>query len=144
MEGAEDFNRLPRHGWRLAQGARRFDSVETASYLNLFAMRASLRFLRRAGPAAVERRAMALLDHLLEHLPKGFRAAGSLDPRHRSTVLALEAHRAGKKDPATTRAAFQRALAAGVTVSLREDRIRVSPNLYNLSTDMERLAQALR
>lgn len=138
LEGAEDFNRLPREGWRLAGGARRFDSVETASYLNLFAMRASLRFLRRVGTEEVERHATALLDCLRELLPAGFRVAGPPDRRYRSTVMALEA-----ENPALTRRAFERALAAGVVVSLREDRIRVSPNVYNTTTDVERLARAL-
>ncbi len=138
VEGAEDFNRLPRQNWRLAPGARRFDSVETASYLNLYAMRASLRFLRQAGPGAVERHAMALLDRLLECLPRGFRPASSLDPQRRSTVLTIEA-----ESPGATRAAYERVRAAGVIVSLREDHIRVSPNLYNVAGDIARLIQAM-
>jgi cysteine desulfurase/selenocysteine lyase len=133
VAGAEDFNRLPRQDWRLAAGARRFDSVETASFLNLLPMRASLRFLRRVKPAVIESHVGALLDHLLKILPAGFRAT-----KHHSTIMGVEG-----KDPASTQAAFRRALEAGVKVSLREDRIRVSPHLYNSTGDVERLAAAL-
>jgi selenocysteine lyase/cysteine desulfurase len=133
VEGAEDFNHLPREGWRMAGDARRFDSVETASFLNLYGMRASLRFLRRVGPATIERHVQGLFQHLLPRLPEGFRAADS-----QSTILAVEG-----RDPEATRQAFERARAAGVIVSMRQDRIRVSPHLYNSTADMDRLIGAL-
>src|SRR5258706_274277 len=53
--GAENFTRLPRDTWRFVDDARRFDSVEPAAFLNLYGMRASLRFLRGVGPAAIAR-----------------------------------------------------------------------------------------
>jgi selenocysteine lyase/cysteine desulfurase len=134
VEGAEDFNHLPRQGWRLAPGAHRFDSVETASFLNLYGMRASLRFLRKMGPAVVEHHAQGLLNHLRDRLPPGFHAASP-----QATLLAVEGPGAE-----ATRAAFTRARDAGVIVSLRQDRIRVSPHLYNTAADVERLAEALK
>lgn len=139
VEGAEDFNRLPRAGWKLAAGARRFDSIETASFLNMSAMLASLRFLRRVGVETIERHARQLLDRLLERLPPGYRVESSLKPAERSTLLALAA-----SDPAATRRAYQALLAARVVVSLRQDRIRISPHLYNTESDMDRCLDVLR
>lgn len=138
VEGAEDFNRLPREGWKLAPGARRFDSVETASYLNSSAMLASLRYLRKVGVDTVERHAGNLLDRLLERIPPGLRVESSLEPRERSTVLTVSAG-----DPAVTRAAYERLRSNNVVVSLRENRIRISPNVYNNEEDIERLSKGL-
>ena len=138
VEGAEDFNRLPRAGWKLAPGARRFDSTETASYLNLFAMRASLRLLNRLGTEAVHRHATDLLDRLIEQLPPGYRVDTSLEPAERSTLLAV----AGP-DPAATRRAYDELRAARVIVSLREDRLRIAPHLYNNEEDIRRCLDAL-
>ncbi len=139
LEGAEDFNSLPREGWKFAPGARRFDSTETASFLNLYPMRASLRFLQRVGTRTIEDHCRTLLDCLVQCLPPGFRVAGSLEAAHRSTVMTIEG-----PDKAATRAAHQRALAAGVVVSLRHDRIRVAPHLFNTPEHIDRLITVLR
>jgi cysteine desulfurase / selenocysteine lyase len=138
VEGAEDFNRLPRTNWKLAPGARRFDSTETASFLNGSAMLASLRFLRRVGVSYIERYAKNLLDRLLEQLPATFRSAAGLDPSERSTVLAI----AGR-EPGATRRAFEALLAERIIVSLRDDRIRISPHIYNSEEQMCRCADIL-
>lgn len=133
VAGAEDFNHLPQKGWQLPPDARRFDSVETASFLNLYPMRASLRFLRGVGPEAVQHHVQGLFQYLLPRLPEGFRTTPT-----ESTIVAVEG-----RDPQATRRAYDRALAAGVIVSLRQDRIRVSPHVYNTVADMDRLVQAL-
>ena len=139
LEGAENFNRLPRKGWKLAAGARRFDSTETASFLNVSAMLASLRFLRRVGVETIERHVRHLLDCLVEQLPPGCRVVSSLEPAERSTLVALAA--AG---PAATRRAYESLRAARVVVSLRQDRLRISPHLYNTEADIARCLQVLR
>ncbi len=138
VQGAEDFNRLPREGWKLAPGARRFDSVETASFLNVSAMLASLRFLRRVGVETIERHTRRLLDRLLDGLPAGFRVESGLESGERSTLLALAA-----ADPAATRRAYEALLAARVIVSLRQDRLRISPHLYNTDPDIARCLEVL-
>jgi len=138
VQGAEDFNRLPREGWKLAPGARRFDSIETASFLNVSAMLASLRFLRRVGVETIERHARRLLDGLLDGLPAGFRVESGLEPGERSTLLALAA-----ADAAATRRAYDALLAARLIVSLRQDRLRISPHLYNTDSDIARCLEVL-
>jgi selenocysteine lyase/cysteine desulfurase len=49
LEDAENFHSLSLGKYTRAQGARRWDSSETASFLNLAAMEASLEFLLSAG-----------------------------------------------------------------------------------------------
>jgi cysteine desulfurase/selenocysteine lyase len=139
VEGAANFNKLPRHGWKLAPGARRFDSTETASFLNAAALLASLRFLQRVGVATIERYSTGLLDRLLEQLPAAYRVASSLEPPERSPIVALAA-----RDPAVTRRAYEALIAARVVVSLREDKIRISPNIYNTESDIARCLDVLR
>ncbi len=138
VRGAEDFNHLPTGGFELRPGARRFDAHETASFNNLMPLAASLRLLLEATPAAVQARARALGDRLLARLPAGFAPASPLEPEARSHVLCV---RAGT--PAETRAAHERLLAARVHASLRGDRIRVAPHLYNAEGDVDRLVAAL-
>ncbi len=138
VEGAANFNKLPRTGWKLAPGARRFDSTETASFLNLAGMIASLGFLRRVGVETIERHAVGLLDRLIEHLPAGCRVASGLEPAERSTIAAVAA-----ADPATTARLHRALIAARVIVSLREDRIRISPNIYNTEADILRCLEVL-
>ncbi len=139
VEGAEDFNRLPRVGWKLAPGARRFDSTETASFLNGAAMLASLRFIHRVGVDYIERYVKNLLDRLVEQLPPPFRVGSSLEAEERSTVLAVVGN-----EPAVTRRAFDALLEARVIVSLRDDRIRVSPHIYNTEADIARFVEVLQ
>jgi selenocysteine lyase/cysteine desulfurase len=138
VKGSEDFNHLPAGGFELRPGAVRYDAHETASFNNLMPLAESLRLLIEATPALVQARARALGDHLLERLPAGFEAASPLDPDSRSHVLCVR----GRTAP-ETQAAFDRLLAAKVQVSLRGDRIRVSPHLYNAEPDADRLLAAL-
>jgi len=135
--GAEDFNNLTALQLDYRPGAVRWDAPETASFLNLMPMAASLEFLGAIGIDAVWGHAAALLDRLIEGLPPGFRADSSLQPAERSTIL-----RVLTDDPRRTHAAYERALAAGISVSLRESGIRVSPGVWNAAEDIDRLLTA--
>jgi selenocysteine lyase/cysteine desulfurase len=137
VAGSEDFNRLP-ETVELRPGARRFDAHETASFNNLLPLAASLGLLLEASPALVQARARGLGDRILARLPPGFEPASPLGPGGRSHVLCI---RAGS--PAATRAAFERLGRAGVRTSLRGDRIRVSPHLYNSEADADALVAGL-
>jgi selenocysteine lyase/cysteine desulfurase len=138
VRGSEDFNHLPTGTLEIEPGARRLDAHETASFNNLMPFAESLRLLLEATPAAVQARARGLCDRLLAALPPGFEPASPLEPEARSHIVCLRAGSA-----AATRAAFERLLAARVRVSLRGDRLRVSPHLYSEDSDLDRLAAAL-
>jgi selenocysteine lyase/cysteine desulfurase len=123
----------------LKPGAQRWDAHEPASPANLMPLTESLRLLLEVTPAAIQSHARALCDRLLAALPPGVEPASPLAPAARSHILCL---RAGS--PAETAAAFERLRAADVVTSLRGGRIRVSPHLYNVAEDVDRLARSLR
>jgi selenocysteine lyase/cysteine desulfurase len=138
LESAEDFNALSRQTMTFAHSARRFDVPETASFLNLFGMERSLEYLLDVGVETVERHHTALLQQLADGLPAGFKLSGERSPEHRSGIVFLSG-----KDADATAAAFQQLREAKIHTSLRENRIRVSPNIYNDESDIDRLLSQL-
>ncbi len=138
VAGSGEFNRLPGADFRLEPGARRFDAHETASFNNLMPLAESLRLILEAGPAAVQAHCRSLADRVLARLPAGFAPASPVDPERRSHLLCLAA-----ATPQATAAAHARLEAAKVQVSLRGDRLRISPHLHATEGDAERLVAAL-
>lgn len=139
VEGAANFHSLPLAGMKPAHGARRWDSPETASFFNLAAMEASLEFVMRAGVENIRAHNRALIDSLIERLPRD------------TCVLASPAEAAGRgpyicfaaRSPEKTRALYQKLSAEKVIVALRENAIRVAPHLYNTPRDIDRLISSI-
>src|SRR5262249_60585127 len=69
LEGAERFDTLAIDNWKLARGARRWDSPETASFVNLAAMDASLEFLLRVGVQTIWEHSRRLVREMIGRLP---------------------------------------------------------------------------
>ena len=135
VDGADDFDALPIEDFRLPGAARIFDIPETANFLNLSAMEASLEFVRGVGAAAVTAHCMELLDHAAE----GLQARGHVlinDDRSQlpSPILAFRCRSAEETDNL-----YAKLKAHHVEVSLRHHRIRVSPYVYNNRDDIARL-----
>jgi selenocysteine lyase/cysteine desulfurase len=137
VAGAEDWNAFPATV-ELKPGARRYDAHEPASFNNVMPLAESLRLVLEVTPARVQAHARALGDRLLAGLPPGFACASPLDPAARSHVLSLRA-----PTPRATQEAQERLRAAKVWTSLRGDRIRVAPQVYNDEADVDRLLAAL-
>jgi selenocysteine lyase/cysteine desulfurase len=135
--GAEDFNALPREGWQWAEGARRFDGPETASYINVAGLIRSAEFLGEIGVDAIHRHITRLLGGLERALPAPFRRR-SPPPPTPGPILSIESD-----EPGRTRRAYARLRESNVRVSLRDDGIRVSPHIYNTEADVERLLEHL-
>lgn len=136
--GAEDFNNLTALDLEFRPGAVRWDAPETASFLNLMPMAASLEMLGEIGIETIYAHALGLIDRLVEGLPQGFRTDSSLVDARRSTIFRIVGD-----DAQRTRAAYDRCLAAGISVSMRESGIRVSPGVWNTREDIDRLIDAL-
>jgi selenocysteine lyase/cysteine desulfurase len=137
VEGATQLNRPFEPTLKFREGACRFDVPETASFLNLTGFAASVEFLNRVRVSTVEAHVARLLDRLL--LGAGatsLRLASDVRPRRRSSILAFEA---GSLD--ATRRIWKRLQEQGVVVSLRDNLIRVSPNVYNTPQDIERFLE---
>lgn len=139
VEGADKFHELPGEKFTPNQDARRFDVPETANFLNLYALEASLEYLHRVGVENIMRHCFGLIDRLREALAsRGFLLNASAEPAHRSTILTF------RTSPAEDTARLHQKLAdQRIVVSLREGWIRVSPNLYNSEEDIDRLIGAL-
>ncbi len=140
VEGSEEFDALPEDEFTLVKGARVFDAPETANFLNLYALEASLEFIERVGVRAVTEHCAHLLSRLAEGLKRlGFTVLQTPEPEHRSTILGFQADSAGAT------ADLHRKLKVNyVGVSLRHDIIRVSPYLYNNQADIDRVLEVAR
>ncbi len=135
LEGAEKFHTLSMEELRLAPGARRWDSPETASFFNLAAMNASLEFVLRAGPETVLEHNRRLMGMMYERLPRDRCVAASpAEPERRGPYACFAARSAEK-----TAALYERLRKENVIVSLREGNLRVSPHLYNTERDIDKL-----
>jgi selenocysteine lyase/cysteine desulfurase len=138
VKGSEDFNHLPGADFQLREGAVRFDAHETASFTNLYVAAESLRLLLEATPQAVQVHCRALCDRLISRLPPGISVASPTEPGQRSHLLCIAA-----RDPKSTADAQARLRAAQVLVSMRGDRLRIAPHLYNTEADVDRVVAAL-
>ena len=137
MEDSGDFPRvLEVRGFPMH--ARRLDSGETASFLQLGAWRAGLEYLHAAGIAAIEAHHRAMQDALVEKTKgRGLKALTRLDAKHRSPMLYFELE-------ASFAERLQAELAASkIAVSLRSGRLRVSPGWWTDEADIDAFVAAL-
>jgi selenocysteine lyase/cysteine desulfurase len=139
VEGSEDFDALPTDRFTLAKAARVFDVGETANFINLYGLEASLEFVRRATVRAVTEHCAGLLDRLRAGIERrGHRLSAAAQPEHRSTIQGFQA-----SSLEATAALHGKLRANHVAVSLRHGMIRVSPYLYNAEADIDQLLEVL-
>jgi len=139
VEGAENFNQLPRENWQLVADARRWDSTEVSNFLNLAALRASVEFLLEVGVAEIERHCVGLCEHLIERLPRDRCVLRSpRSPAQRGPFVCVAARSAEK-----TRELWEQLRKKNIYVSLRQDALRVGPNIYNREWEIDRLLAVL-
>ncbi|MBI1940392.1 MAG: aminotransferase class V-fold PLP-dependent enzyme [Acidobacteria bacterium] len=137
VEGSDDFESLPTDDFALPRAARVFDVPETSSFLNLYALEASLEFVECASVGAVTDHCRGLLDRLAGGLrARGFRLSPAADAERQSTILGFQAD---SLEP--TISLYEKLRANHVAVSLRHGVIRVSPYLYNTGEDIDRLLE---
>lgn len=147
IPGAVNFNRLPRPagasasgaGWELAPDASRWDAAEVSNFINLAALQASVEFLLRVGVETIERHAVGLCEQLIQRLPRDRSVLKSPPEAARRGSFAVIATR----QPEHTQALWQRLRDRNIFVSLREDGLRVGPNIYNREWEMDRLLTVL-
>ncbi len=121
-----------------AEAAERYEGGMLA-FVNLFAMRESIRLLKEIGPDAVEQRALWLAD-LVRHELKAV-GASPLEEEKPGSYGHIVAARLPGVDPGDVVRAME---AANVIVSARSGFLRVSPHYYNDESDVERFAVVLR
>jgi len=142
INGADQFSSLTGPGVKHAPvpaQARRWDIPETASFFNLSAMEASLEFVNRVGTQTVWDHNLALIEHMIARLP-GDRCvlASPREAERRGPYACVRARK-----PDETKQLYEKLRAAKIYVSLREGALRVSPHLYNIERDIDRLIAVL-
>ena len=139
FENSSSFTSLSGGELQVAPGARRWDSPETASFLNLFPLEASLEFLLRAGVDTVWKHNQRLIAQIVERLPLDRCVLGSpRDAEDRGPFVCVTARKAE-----ATPALFEKLRHERIFVSLREGALRIAPHLYNSERDIDRLLTAL-
>lgn len=139
LEGARNFSSLPDSKSRVSPGAQRWDAPETANFINLAALDASLDLLLRIGVEKIAERIRALTREIIERLPRDRCALGSpQEEERRGPYVCVVARKAED-----TAALYQKVRDAQIVVSLRENAMRISPYLYNTSEDVTRLVKTL-
>lgn len=132
--GSEDFSRLVDYTDELKPGARRYDYGEAANFTLTPMATAALELITELTPERIA----ATVAPLTERLERGSAELG-LEPvpsQHRF------AHLMGVRFPGGIPKALRPALAdANVSVSVRSDSVRVSPNVYNTPKDIDRLLE---
>jgi cysteine desulfurase / selenocysteine lyase len=130
---AWNFNRSH---FELRADASKLEEGSTA-YTGVYAMGAALELLLEVGLPAVEAR----VKELLAHLEAGLRALGcdtGPAPEHRAGILTFV-------PPRGDRAKLARYLSdQRVSLSLRRERLRLSPHFYNQEQEMDRLVELVR
>lgn len=139
LEGARDFHSLPLDNLRMTSSARRWDSAETASFIQLAALDASLDLLSRVGTAAIAKHNDSLITEIIERLPLDSCVLASPAERERRGPYVCVAAR----KPEKTRELYAKLREAQIIVSLRENALRISSHLYNTSEHVDRLIKVL-
>lgn len=139
VEGARKFDTLPMEGMRLSPGARRWDTAETAGFIQLMTWDAALEFLLQTGMEAVVQHREELVQEVVDRLPRDRCGLVSpLEKERRGPFVCVAARKAGD-----TPALYRKLREAGVIVSLRENALRIAPFLHNTSEDVSKLVKVL-
>jgi selenocysteine lyase/cysteine desulfurase len=134
--GARDFRSLANYDEALEPNARRFDMGERSNFALLPVAGAAIEQLMEWG-----------VENIAETL--GATTAALAD---RLAAKGIEAMPIGRRAPHYLSVTFERVIPAGIEsrlagqnvhVSLRGDRMRITPHLYNNEADIDRLVEAL-
>ena len=129
----------PIHQLNLAKGARRWDAPETGNFTNLTALEASLDLILRIGVEAIAKYNLGLTTELIERLPYDRVALVSpADAEKRGPYVCIVARK-----PDETPKLFRRLASTEIVAAMRENAIRISPNIYNTSDHITRVIKSL-
>jgi selenocysteine lyase/cysteine desulfurase len=135
FRGTDDLSRLTDYDPTFHADARRFELV-TLPYQDLAGLTASLTLLADAGADRIAAHLRALRAPLLAAADRGaFRVTSPTDGVHDSAIWCVRTDDVAR--------AHGRLRAAGVTCSLREGALRLSPHFYNTADEVERVVALL-
>jgi selenocysteine lyase/cysteine desulfurase len=136
MPASSDFTRFLDYDYAFYPDARKFE-VFTAPMHDLKAMCASLSLFLDLGPAAVEAHVTSLADHVVAWCEgrSGVRLITPVDRARRAGLMSIAVD--------DLAAASARLSATGVSHTVREGGIRLSPSLYNTTVELDIALAAL-
>jgi selenocysteine lyase/cysteine desulfurase len=134
--GARDFRSLANYDDAFEPNARRFDMGERSNFALLPVAGAAIEQLQAWGVANIAETLGAVTASLAERLQE--RGISSLPPGRRGPHYLSVHFSSGMPEGIDERLAAQ-----NVHVSLRGERMRITPHLYNNEADMERLVRLL-
>jgi selenocysteine lyase/cysteine desulfurase len=121
--------------WNLGSNAASIFEVSTPAWGSLACVTQSLSYIQSIGVEAIMRHRKPLLDRLRQELPK--RGFGLLTPADSSGPIVVFSYRGAL-------GRFGQALRdARIRISVYENRIRISPSVYNDPEDIEKLLRVL-
>jgi selenocysteine lyase/cysteine desulfurase len=135
LHGPVDWERLDAYELTFHDDARRF-RTGTFNSVGIVGLDAALGLYRDAGPSACERRVVELADTLSTELrERGLPLYGSSDPAHAGGIVTVA--------PDAPEAFADHLDDHGVTVALRNGKVRFAPTYYNDETDLRRALDAV-
>ena len=136
VQGSDDYSRLTRYDFTLWPDARRFE-VRTLPFQDLAGLHASLALFEELGPRAIAAHVAALADRIVRWVEgrDDVRLATPADPGRRAGIVSVV--------PRDAVAAAARLRAAGVSHSVREGAVRLSPHGYNTADEVDAALAAL-
>jgi selenocysteine lyase/cysteine desulfurase len=128
---SDDFSRLTDYDFTYREDARKFEVI-TLPYQDFVGLNSSLDMFLEVGLDAVYAHVHRLTSRIVEWSfgTPGVRLVTPPDAAHRAGIVAV-----APRDPVPT---SERLTAAGVTHSLREGAIRLSPHFYNTDDEIDR------
>jgi selenocysteine lyase/cysteine desulfurase len=128
---------LLRYTTDMLPGARGLDRGQGPAFVPVAMVRAALELFLELGAAKVAERACALADRLVRGLDR--EKWELVTPENaRAAIVSVRA-----RDPARGTRVGERLASAGISTSVREGKIRVSPHFYNDDGEVDRLLEVL-
>ena len=136
VKGSDDFRRLVDYDLTWRDDARRFEFI-TLPFQDFAGMNASLELIHELGPAAISLHVASLADVIVlwAASQRDVELVTPAPPRHRAGIVSLRMPNAAEVSAALK--------AAGVSHSLREGAIRLSPHFYNTRDEIRRTLRVI-
>ena len=136
VQGSDDFGALVDYDLTWRDDARRFE-VGTVPFQDFAGMNASLELLVELGPAHVEAHIASLAGIIVGWAGEraGVRLVTPAEARRRAGIVSVQ--------PSNPTRASERLTTLGISHSLREGAIRLSPHCYNTRAEIERALEVL-
>lgn len=136
-KNSEDFSSLIDYQYEYQPGAKRFDVGERSNFILIPMMIEALKQIIEWGPANIQSYCKDLTENMVKMVPEfGYKIENPKWRSHHMFGIRLPGH----VDPNDLN---NKCLAQNIHLSVRGSAVRISPNVYNNSRDIQRLTDVL-